>query len=312
MASNLASFDLAVQNVISAYTTAMSSEAPLKQILLPADPLVFDINLMFLSFLICWVLTLITDNYSWVDRWWSLSVPTFALYFMYVDPSPRILLMGGLSIVWGARLTYNFARKGGYSPSTEDYRWATVKAETPKWVWPIFNLVFIGFIQCLGLFLLSVPLYLAWLADKEAKGGYASLNYLDAIAAFLYASLVFFETLADQQQWNFQERKRLARENNLDISKDPELKQGFISSGLFRYSRHPNFFCEITIWWVFYLFGVAATSACLNWTITGTVLLTLLFQGSTPLTERITASKYPAYKIYQQKTSRLVPFLPKD
>jgi len=93
-----------------------------------------------------------------------------------------------------------------------------------------------------------------------------------------------------------------------------DLKRGFLSHGVFRYSRHPNFFGEMGIWWFVYLFSVAATYPIhiqwINPTIIGTVLLTLLFQGSTPLTEYLSSSKYPAYKQYQKTTSRLIPFFP--
>ena len=82
-------------------------------------------------------------------------------------------------------------------------------------------------------------------------------------------------------------------------------ESGFLTTGLFRYSRHPNFFCEQAMWWVYYVFSVAAGAGVLNWTIAGAASLTLLFQGSTWITEKITLRKYPAYARYQKTTSRL-------
>ena len=84
----------------------------------------------------------------------------------------------------------------------------------------------------------------------------------------------------------------------------------FLTSGLFRYSRHPNFFCEQAMWWVYYVFSIAAGAGVLNWTIVGAASLTLLFQGSTWITEKITLEKYPAYAQYQSTTSRLMPWFP--
>lgn len=94
---------------------------------------------------------------------------------------------------------------------------------------------------------------------------------------------------------------------------------GFLTVGLFRYSRHPNFFFEQAQWWVFYAIGATAAVASglgffggvLNWTIVGPLLLTALFIGSTIFTESITASRYPEYAEYRRTTSMLVPLPPR-
>ena len=113
--------------------------------------------------------------------------------------------------------------------------------------------------------------------------------------------------MADQQQWNFQSEKyRLLKLNNNDRKKLPaKYRLGFCVDGLWKYCRHPNFFCEISMWWVMFLFSV--NSAGLNWTGVGAVLLHLLFFGSTALTEKISLAKYPLYAKYQQTTPRLYP-----
>ena len=73
--------------------------------------------------LVCWVLSLLTKEYSWVDRLWSITPPLFAVHFAaYVGfTDARLNLMAALTVLWGVRLTYNFARKGGYKPGGEDY-----------------------------------------------------------------------------------------------------------------------------------------------------------------------------------------------
>jgi hypothetical protein len=86
-------------------------------------------------------------------------------------------------------------------------------------------------------------------------------------------------------------------------------KLGFITDGLFKYSRHPNFFCEFSMWWVIYFFSV--NSIGFNWSGLGALLLNLLFLGSTKLTERISTEKYPAYVEYSKETSMLIPLLSK-
>ena len=94
------------------------------------------------------------------------------------------------------------------------------------------------------------------------------------------------------------------------IARGERPERGFLTTGLFRYSRHPNFFCEQAMWWTYYVFSIAAGAGWLTWTITGAVLLTLLFQGSTWLTEKISLRKYPDYAYYQETTSRLMPWFP--
>jgi hypothetical protein len=89
-------------------------------------------------------------------------------------------------------------------------------------------------------------------------------------------------------------------------------KHPYITSGLWRYSRHPNFFGEVSFWWAIYLFSVADIHSPLNWSIGGTLLLTLLFQGSTAVTEHLALQKYPTYAEYQHLTSRLLPWFPGD
>ena len=108
------------------------------------------------------------------------------------------------------------------------------------------------------------------------------------------------ETIADQQQWEFHQRKRQGAPNAVT-------SEGFLREGLFRYSRHPNYFFEISQWWLMFGFGAVAAGSLLQWSIAGAALLTVLFVGSTIMTERISASKYPRYAEYQALTSPIVP-----
>lgn len=85
-----------------------------------------------------------------------------------------------------------------------------------------------------------------------------------------------------------------------------EQAAGFIQTGLWRYSRHPNFFSEQCLWWSMYLFSVGATGEWANWTAAGPAALTLLFQASTALTERITADKYPRWSVQRSRGGGVV------
>lgn len=248
----------------------------------------------------CWIASVVTGNYSQVDRLWSILPVLYTLHFAVHGglTDARLVLMTTLVGLWGTRLTYNFARKGGYRAGGEDYRWPVLHARLGPVGFQLLNATFVAPFQNLLLLLLAVPAYRA-----AAMG--TPLGPLDGVATLAFLACLVGETVADQQQWRFQCDKRARRERG-EAPGD-----GFLTAGLFRYSRHPNFLCEQGMWWAFYLFAVSATGRWLDWSIAGATLLTLLFQGSTALTEEITSGKYPAYADYQRRTSRLLPRPPR-
>lgn len=163
--------------------------------------------------------------------------------------------------------------------------------------WQIFNVLFISVYQNLLLFLLVVPAVLVF----DSRG---PMTVLDWICVALFLVFLVGESVADGQQWRFQQAKAVRLTKGLPAA-------GFVDTGLFRWSRHPNFFCEAMMWWVIYAFGVIASGQLLNWTIIGALLLSTQILSSTTMTERISAAKYPDYPRYQRTTSRLVPWPPR-
>lgn len=247
----------------------------------------------------CWFLSVVFREYSWVDRAWSIVPPVYVATFASAAgwSDARLNLMTALTALWGARLTFNYARKGGYAPGGEDYRWGVLRARMRPWQWNLFNLFFIAGYQNALLLLITLP---AWTAFTHR----APLGPLDFVAAALFVVLLVGELVADQQQWDFHQAKKARA-----AAGEPEPK-GFLDTGLWALSRHPNFFCELGQWWMVYLFAVAATGRALHATVAGPVLLTLLFHGSAAFTESISASKYPAYAEYQRRVSRIAPRAP--
>ncbi len=249
--------------------------------------------------LACWLLCIITREYSWVDRLWSLMPPFYAGYFAYASGfDPRLVLMATLAGLWGARLTFNFARKGGYAKGGEDYRWAVLRERMPPWLYQVFNFVFINGLQHALLLALTLP---AWVAFQHRP----PLGAADIVLALAFLALLVGETVADNQQWSFQQDKSARR------ARGETIEQPFLSRGLFSISRHPNFFCEQSQWWVFYGFSVAASGAWLNTSIVGAACLTVLFHLSTNFTEELSLAKYPSYAGYQKTVSRLLPWFPR-
>ncbi|RPA81878.1 DUF1295-domain-containing protein [Ascobolus immersus RN42] len=262
----------------------------------------------------------ITGDHSVVDRLWSLLPPFYILHFTFwahiagVD-SNRLDMMATIAVLWGARLTFNFWRKGGYTSGGEDYRWEVIRQKLfPKrWQMSIFNFTFISWYQSILLWAVSLPAYsfllLGQLNEKEKWVTIATRP--DMIFAYGLVLVILFETVADQQQWEFQQAKKNYQKTKTvpEMSRFTveELERGFLTQGLFSVSRHPNFLAEQLVWVGIYQWSVWMCESLFAWTAAGVLGYLSLFQGSTVFTEWITAGKYPAYKEYQKRVPKFVP-----
>ena len=265
---------------------------------LAETPLRVSLYLCILLTVVAWLLSVVTRNYSWVDRLWSICPPVYCLIVAgsLGFGSARVNLMTALVVLWGARLTFNLARKGGYRRGVEDYHWAVVRERYgPRG----FQVIFAAMtpVQMLIIWLFTVPVHQAWRWPEASLGG------MDIAAAVLFLAMLAVETIADEQMWAFQQDKQRR------MAAGERIVQRFHRTGLRRYSRHPNYLGEIGMWAAFYLFAVAASGQWLHWTVLGWVGLTLLVLNTTQLTETISASKYPDYRDYQESTPALIPFL---
>ena len=264
------------------------------------EPSIVCLLILLTACVLTWVLSLVTGEHSWVDRIWSIIPVVYVWVFAAASglADARLVLMAALVTLWGIRLTFNFARKGGYAPGGEDYRWAALRSRMRPWQFALFNIFFIVIYQNVLLLLIALP---AWTAFRNPT----PLNGLDAVCAVLFLSFLAGEAVADQQQWRFQQWKKAERAGG----RDPRPR--FLQAGLFRFSRHPNFFFEQAQWWVVFLFGCVAAGSILQSTVLGPVLLTGLFIGSTIFTERISLARYPEYAAFQRRTSPIVPWFPR-
>jgi steroid 5-alpha reductase family enzyme len=263
------------------------------------DPIVVSFWIFIGVCALSWVLSLVTGEHSWVDRIWSIVPVVYVWVFAGAAGlgDARLNVIAVLVTLWGIRLTFNFARKGGYAPGGEDYRWAKLRAGMTTRQFFLFNLFFIVIYQNALLLLITLP---AWTAYHHQT----ALTPLDWVAAIVFLLFLAGETIADQQQWNFHKRK--AAEVAAGRTPSPR----FLQTGLFRFSRHPNFFFEQAQWWVVFCFGAIAAGSIFQWTVLGAVLLLLVFIGSTTFTERISLSRYPEFAEYQARTSAVVPWFP--
>ena len=264
------------------------------------------------SGLFCFVVGELTSNNSQMDKLWSL-LPIVYTWVIAAcgGMTPRLVMMACLATLWGARLTFNFARKGAYKlkfwEGTEDYRWAVLRKRKefqPHWKWVLFNLFFICFYQNALVLMTTFPALVAMGSDKP-------LNWMDIVAAVLMFCAIAYETVADEQQWAFQSRKWAMINEGRKLGDLPEpYCKGFNTTGLWNFSRHPNYFAEQSVWCCFYLFSIAAGIGIINWSIIGALLLIVLFMGSASFAEEISSSKYPEYADYCKKVSRFFPGRP--
>ena len=268
------------------------------------------------SVLFCFVVGEISRNNSQMDKLWSIMPIAYAWVVAGKGGlNVRLVIMAILITIWGIRLTYNFAKKGAYSikfwTGEEDYRWPILRKTKPftnKFVWAIFDLVFISGYQNILVLIICFPMV-------ACMSSSALLGVMDVVATVLTLACIVYETIADLQQMEFQTIKWTMIKQGKKLEELPApYNKGFNTQGLWGLSRHPNYLAEQSTWVCLYLFTIAAGVTkwgVFNWTIVGCMLLILLFMGSSTFGENISSGKYPGYKEYQQKVSKFIP-LPND
>lgn len=264
------------------------------------------------------VWSIIGNNCSKVDQIWSITPFVYGWLFFFhyqlnfIDEniySSRLFVICTLVTLWGLRLTFNSWRRGGYGnliSHEEDYRWEIIRKKiNNSFLFFLFNVSFISFFQNALLMLIACPIY--WVM-KENKSFDLS-NPLDLGLALMFIALLIMETVADQQQWNFQNYKYSIPADKRAFSESMDVRQGFLTSGLFKHCRHPNYFAEQAIWVVVYLFSVSFDQWLSLRSVGGVAILMVLFHFSMQFSEDITVSKYADYARYQSTTRKCFPCL---
>ncbi len=246
---------------------------------------------------LCWALSVVTRDASWVDRLWSIAPAVYCL-IVAVDlqfESARVNVMTALAVVWGARLTFNLALKGGYRVGREDYRWTRLRERLGSLRFHLLNATFISLGQMAIIWLFTAPIHQAWLFAGQP------LRWLDYAAVACFLLFLAIEAVADVQMWRFQQNKKRL------IDEGIEVEQPFMTAGLFRFSRHPSYLSEMGMWVAFYLFAVSASGQILHWTGIGCLVLILLFRSATRVGEGISSERYPGYGRYQAAVPMFIP-----
>jgi len=241
------------------------------------------------------VFSVIFNNSSIYDPYWSLAPLPVALYWMFVLPSPAPVLIRHISVmvllsVWAVRLTYNCFRRWK-DLSHEDWRYVEIRRKTGRLYWPA-SFFGIHLFPTIIVFAGCLSLYVA------LSTGIRQFNLLDIAAIFVTGMAIIIEAKADWDLKNFLATRKSVDEN--------------ISNGLWAYSRHPNYFGEVLFWWGLYLFALAANPG-FWWVIIGPVCITGLFVFiSVPMMDRHILSRRQSYADSMEKVSAFIPWFPRN
>ena len=235
-----------------------------------------------------WLLSLPLRNVSIVDSLWSLMLFTAGvIYALGADPrAPRLAFVLWLLALWAARLSIYITARG--MGKGEDARYQAIRARNePHFKWKSLYLVF--WLQAVLAWVISLPLLGAFASNQP-------LGILDYLGILLWLVGLVFEAGGDWQ---------LAR-----FRKNPANTGAVMNRGLWRYTRHPNYFGEFCIWWGFWL---VALSAGAWWSVAGPLLLTflLLRVSGVSLLEKDIGNRRPRYADYVLKTNAFLPGPPR-
>lgn len=260
----------------------------------PSDIFLLAALLVFLLMTLMWIWSLVLRDSSIVDPFWGAGFVVLAWFYSFLtplngDPARGNLLLA-LVFLWGLRLSV-FLLIRSVQKGKEDPRYAKWRQEAGRaWWWRSFFKVFL--LQGALMWLLSAP-FLVVLNSLTPIG----LNGLDYAAVALWVVGFFFEVVGDWQLMRFKA--------------DPANKGKVLDSGLWRYTRHPNYFGEAVMWWGF---GLLAANTGAWWALLSPLAMTflLLRVSGVTLLERDLKDSKPQYTDYIRRTSAFFPRPPKS
>ena len=238
-----------------------------------------------------WLVSLVLENASIIDTFWGLGFVLLAGVGLALADGFlfRKILIGTLVAIWGLRLSLYILIRNWDIPEDYRYRALRKKAGARFW-WVSFFQVFL--FQGVLLFLIATPILVA-----QASVLPDNLTVFDLLGMLVWTIGFLFETIGDWQ---------LAR-----FKSNPENKGKVMRTGLWAYTRHPNYFGDATLWWGFFLIALGTHSGF--WSIFSPILMTTLLLKVTgvALLEKGLAKTKPEYKEYIENTSAFFPRFPR-
>ena len=248
----------------------------------------YGLGIMLCMGLLTWLYSLVRNNVNIVDSLWSLmflaGAFTYALVMDNFSVANVLLLV--LLTLWALRLSvFLIIRNWG---EDEDRRYQEIRANNE----PNFNIksIYIIFgLQAVLAWIISIPLLMALSANID-------IGVIEVIATGIWMIGFLFEAIADLQLYRFKS--------------NPENKGKVLDTGLWAYSRHPNYFGEFLIWWGYFLFALSSGAW---WTVFSPVLMTLLLMkvSGVSLMEKGITERRANYRQYIETTNAFFPGKPK-
>ncbi|MCD6321819.1 MAG: DUF1295 domain-containing protein [Clostridiales bacterium] len=239
--------------------------------------------------LIVWGIGLIFKNASLYDPYWSI-VPVLVIPFWVIIKGSSVGVLDIFLIIavtiWGIRLTLNWV-VGWKGLSHQDWRYTMLKEKNPD-IWFITNLGGINMMPTIFVFLGMIPVYYTINNPQQ-------INVISVIGFLICIFAAIIQFIADRQMAVFRSNKAN--------------KGQCINTGLWKYSRHPNYLGEISLWWGMWIMLMG--SAPQYWiTVIGPVAMTILFIFiSIPMMEKYVLQKRPMYADYKKTVPMLIPRL---
>ena len=252
----------------------------------------FYLTLAFILFIyvnIWFIISLIKKRNDIADEAWGLGFVLLAWTSLLISDNfyMQNVLVNILVSIWGIRLFTHIHKR--HNGKEEDSRYLSWRNSWGKWFF-IRSYLQIFVLQGIFLYIIAIPLMFI------NKNVYGDLNYLITIGLFIWIVGFLFESISDKQL--------------SDFIKNPENKGKLMTKGLWKYSRHPNYFGEVILWWGLWIITLSVPNGI--YTIVGpiTISILIIFVSGIPLLEK----KYKGradFEDYKKRTSIFFPLPPK-
>lgn len=250
--------------------------------------------LIFGTMTIFFTISILKKDNSIIDIAWPLGFMQIALYLVYQHPNPGTLQYACtiLILLWGLRLAVHLAERNERVGEDPRYRqWRIDWSKHGQLYFFIRSFLQVFMLQGIILIIISLPIMAI-----QTDHAHTTLSMINLLGLGVWVAGFLFEMIADYQLANFK------RTNN-----NP---QSIMDSGLWQYSRHPNYFGESLMWWGLWLMAIQSQYGLLAVASPITITLLLLFVSGVPLAEK-SLEHLPAFAAYRKKTSAFFPLPPK-